>query len=196
MRKGGPDHTGPPSAKNLRGSAGPRRRHSYLGLPQQSLYTLPEPHGHLSFGCGINSSSCSSISHSPAIERDSQEKNDAQLDSVPRSGRMVAPHLPTEILAANLRVTYRKVGFSATTYMQKKPLARAIQQLERRISRDKDWVAERGGFELPSPFMLPMGGIRPEFGPLFGPNKSIRAEESLFALDSALFRISPMPFVR
>jgi hypothetical protein len=142
MRKGGPDHTGPPSAKNLRGSAGPRRRHSYLGLPQQSLYTLPEPHGHLSFGCGINSSSCSSISHSPAIERDSQEKNDAQLDSVPRSGRMVAPHLPTEILAANLRVTYRKVGFSATTYMQKKPLARAIQQLERRISRDKDWVAD------------------------------------------------------
>ena len=80
---------------------------------------------------------------------------------------MVAPHLPTEILAANLRVTYRKVGFSATTYMQKKPLARAIQQLERRISRDKDWVAERGGFELPSPFMLLMGGIRPEFGPLF-----------------------------
>src|ERR1019366_1013134 len=149
MRKGGPDHTGPPSAKNLRGSAGPRRRHSYLGLPQQSLYTLPEPHGHLSFGCGINSSSCSSIYHSPAIERDSQEKNDAQLDSVPRSGRMVAPHLPTEILAANLRVTYRKVGFSATTYMQKKPLARAIQQLERRISRDKDWVAERGGFEPP-----------------------------------------------
>jgi len=142
MRKGGPDHTGPPSAKNLRGSAGPRRRHSYLGLPQQSLYTLPEPHGHLSFGCGINSSSCSSISHSPAIERHSQEKNDAQLDSVPRSGRMVAPHLPTEILAANLRVTYRKVGFSATTYMQKKPLARAIQQLERRISRDKDWVAD------------------------------------------------------
>jgi len=55
---------------------------------------------------------------------------------------MVAPHLPTEILAANLRVTYRKVGFSATTYMQKKPLARAIQQLERRISRDKDWVAD------------------------------------------------------
>jgi len=34
------------------------------------------------------------------------------------------------------------VGFSATTYMQKKPLARAIQQLERRISRDKDWVAD------------------------------------------------------
>jgi hypothetical protein len=153
MRKGGPDHTGPPSAKNLRGSAGPRRRHSYLGLPQQSLYTLPEPHGHLSFGCGINSSSCSSISHSPAIERDSQEKNDAQLDSVPRSGRMVAPHLPTEILAANLRVTYRKVGFSATTYMQKKPLARAIQQLERRISRDKDWVAEQSEFELPVPIL-------------------------------------------
>jgi hypothetical protein len=62
---------------------------------------------------------------------------------------MVAPHLPTEILAANLRVTYRKVVFSATTYMQKKPLARAIQQLERRISRDKDWVTEQGGLETP-----------------------------------------------
>jgi hypothetical protein len=41
------------------------------------------------------------------------------------------------------------VGFSATTYMQKKPLARAIQQLERRISRDKDWVTEQGGLETP-----------------------------------------------
>ena len=61
--------------------------------------------------------------------------------------------MPTEILAANLRVTYRKVGFSATTYMQKKPLARAIQQLERRISRDKDWVAEQSEFELPVPIL-------------------------------------------
>jgi hypothetical protein len=39
------------------------------------------------------------------------------------------------------------------------------------------------------------GGIRPEFGPLLGSNKSIRAVESLLALDSALFRISPVPFV-
>ena len=42
--------------------------------------------------------------------------------------------------------------FSATTHLQKKPLARAIQQLERRISRDKDWVTERGGFEPRDPF--------------------------------------------
>jgi hypothetical protein len=30
----------------------------------------------------------------------------------------------------------------------------AIQQLERRISRDKDWLAERGGFEPPRPFRI------------------------------------------
>jgi hypothetical protein len=41
-----------------------------------------------------------------------------------------------------------------------------------------------------------MGGIRPEFGALFGPNKSIRAGENLFAWDSALLRASPVPFVR
>jgi hypothetical protein len=37
-----------------------------------------------------------------------------------------------------------------------------------------------------------MGGIRPEFGTLFGPKKSIRAQENLFARDSALLRISPV----
>jgi hypothetical protein len=41
-----------------------------------------------------------------------------------------------------------------------------------------------------------LGGIRPEFGALFGPNKSIRAGENLFAWGSALLRISLFPFVR
>jgi hypothetical protein len=41
-----------------------------------------------------------------------------------------------------------------------------------------------------------MGAIRPEFGALFGPKKSIRAGENLFAWDLALLRISPVPFVR
>jgi len=41
-----------------------------------------------------------------------------------------------------------------------------------------------------------MGGIRPEFGALIGPNKGIRAGENLFAKDSAFLRISPAPFVR
>jgi len=40
-----------------------------------------------------------------------------------------------------------------------------------------------------------MGGIRPEVGALFDPNKSIRAGENLFAWNSALFRLSPVPFV-
>lgn len=40
-----------------------------------------------------------------------------------------------------------------------------------------------------------MGAIRPEFGALFGPNKSICVGENLFASDSALFRISAVPFV-
>jgi hypothetical protein len=40
-----------------------------------------------------------------------------------------------------------------------------------------------------------MDGIRPEVGALFDPNKSIRAGENKFALDSALLRISPASFV-
>jgi hypothetical protein len=39
-----------------------------------------------------------------------------------------------------------------------------------------------------------MNGIRPEFGALFNPNKSIRAGENLFARGSAPLGISPVPF--
>jgi hypothetical protein len=53
-----------------------------------------------------------------------------------------------------LPITFGKVGFSATANMQKKPLARAIRRFERRILRDKDSVAERGGFEPPRPFRV------------------------------------------
>jgi hypothetical protein len=35
-----------------------------------------------------------------------------------------------------------------------------------------------------------MGGIRPAFGVLFSPTKSIRAGEDLFAWNSALLRLS------
>jgi len=38
------------------------------------------------------------------------------------------------------------------------------------------------------------GGIQSKFGALFGPNKSIRAGENLFALNSALPWISSVPF--
>jgi len=41
-----------------------------------------------------------------------------------------------------------------------------------------------------------MRRIRPEFGALFGPNKSIGAGENIFALDSAPVGISLVPFVR
>jgi hypothetical protein len=55
-------------------------------------------------------------------------------------------------------------------------------------------MAERGGFE-PS---VPGGLYELEFGPSlahFGPTKSIRAGENLFAWGSALPRISLVPFV-
>jgi len=41
-----------------------------------------------------------------------------------------------------------------------------------------------------------MGGIRPDLGALFGQKKSVRAGENLFASNSVLFRLSPLPFVR
>jgi hypothetical protein len=41
-----------------------------------------------------------------------------------------------------------------------------------------------------------MDGIRPEFAALLRAHKSIRAGEKSFARDSALLRISPVPFVR
>jgi hypothetical protein len=43
------------------------------------------------------------------------------------------------------RASYRKLIFSATTNMQKNALARAIQRFRRKISRDRDWVAEDAG---------------------------------------------------
>ena len=45
-----------------------------------------------------------------------------------------------------------------------------------------DSALERGGFEPPVPRGLLWAGIRPEFGALFGPTKSIRVGENLFAL--------------
>jgi hypothetical protein len=60
--------------------------------------------------------------------------------------------------------------------------ARYFRRFERRIFRDRDSLAERGGFEPPVPRGLLWAEIRPEFGALFGPTKSIRAGENLFAL--------------
>ena len=41
-----------------------------------------------------------------------------------------------------------------------------------------DWMAEREGFEDPVPLGLTWAEFGPEFGALFGPNKSIRAGEN------------------
>src|SRR5271155_3263860 len=54
-----------------------------------------------------------------------------------------APHLPTEILAANGASTTRKWFSPPTAHTQGKPLARAIQRLEPTISRDRDCLAEQ-----------------------------------------------------
>jgi hypothetical protein len=46
-----------------------------------------------------------------------------------------------------------------------------------------------GWIRTPGAARVPLGGIRPVFGALFGPTKSIRAEESLFASNSALLQL-------
>ena len=50
-----------------------------------------------------------------------------------------------------------------------------------------------GGIRTPETLQASMGEIRPELGALFGPKKSIRAGENLFAWDSAPFGLSPVP---
>ena len=52
------------------------------------------------------------------------------------------------------------------------------------------------GIRTPGTAKAYMGGIRPKCGALFGPNKSIRAGENLFARGSALIWISSVPFLR
>jgi len=46
-----------------------------------------------------------------------------------------------------LPITFRNVVFSATTRMQMRPWGRAFRRFERRLRRDGDSVAERGGLE-------------------------------------------------
>ena len=72
---------------------------------------------------------------------------------------------------------------------------RTIFRLPAESAKIADCLAERGEFEPPRPLGF-MGGIEPEFGALFAPKKSICARENLFALDSALLRLSPVRFVR
>jgi len=66
----------------------------------------------------------------------------------------------------------------------------------RRERESRGLLGGEGRIRTPETLQDLRGGIQPEFGALFGPNKSIRAGENLFALDSALLRSSPVPFVR
>src|SRR5882762_3172704 len=55
-------------------------------------------------------------------------------------------------------------------------------------------VGGERGIRTPGTAKAYMGGFRPKCGALFGPNKSIRAGENLFARGSALIWISSVPF--
>ena len=49
-----------------------------------------------------------------------------------------------------LRITCSKCTFSATIFMRLSPIGRAFWSFYRGIARDKDSLAERGGFENPT----------------------------------------------
>ena len=74
------------------------------------------------------------------------------------------------------------IVLSAPIELQKTPHAREFRTILQRIRIIRDCVAERGGFEPPVPRGLLWAEIRPEFGALFGPTKSNRAGQNLFAL--------------
>jgi len=56
-----------------------------------------------------------------------------------------------------MRITYRKVIFSATRYMQKKPLAQPIRRFEERIPGERDSGAEHSDFEPSGDFLWQPG---------------------------------------
>ena len=98
----------------------------------------------------------------------------------------------SRVLPAN----YRKVPFSgATRPLNEAATARYFGQLSGESPETGTrWRSE--GIQTLGAARACLGGIQPEFGALFSPNKSIRAGENLFAWGSALVRISPVPFVR
>jgi hypothetical protein len=49
-----------------------------------------------------------------------------------------------------LRTTLSKCTFSATIFMRLSPIGRGFSSFYRGIARDRDSVAERGGFENPT----------------------------------------------
>jgi hypothetical protein len=79
---------------------------------------------------------------------------------------------------------FKQSAFSGEFRSQLTPYARGFHDRDRRETLIGDSVAERGGFEPPRLVQDSMGGIRPEFGTLFGPKKNVQAEEKLFARNS------------
>ena len=57
-------------------------------------------------------------------------------------------------------------------------------------------MAERGGFEPPETLQDSRGGIQPEFGALFGPNKKHQCWREFVRLGFGAVSTSPVPFVR
>ena len=76
------------------------------------------------------------------------------------------------------------------------PDVRAQTRAHARFSRDSPVSTETDGLDggargirTPGAARAYLGGIRPDIGALFGPNKSIRAGENLFAWNSALLQL-------
>jgi len=117
------------------------------------------------------------------------------IERVALPPRMEPPHLLTETLAASCPQTARKWFSPVPPNLQMTPQSRAIWLIRAENPQTRGLAGGEGWIRTPETLQDSRGGIQPEFGALFGPNKSIHAGENLFALDSALLRSSPVPFV-
>jgi len=93
-----------------------------------------------------------------------------------------------------VRTKRRKVLFSGAACRANEAASAGYSAASGGESEETGLVGGAGWIRTPGAARASMGGIRPEFGALFNPNKSIRAGEILFARVSALLRISPVPF--
>jgi hypothetical protein len=118
--------------------------------------------------------------------------------------------LPALVRAAGARASRRFIEFFTASIRNRNTrmaYARAVKRFfawcdERRLelhaenAKIADCLAERGRFEPPRPFRILSAEFVPSLAHHSARKKSIRAEENLFARDSALLRISPVPLVR
>ena len=104
-------------------------------------------------------------------------------------------HLPTETLTASCRRTAGKWFSRVPRITQMKPQPRAFSPIRAENPTEIGLAGGEGEIRTPETLWDSMCGIRPEFGTLFSSKKSIRAAENMFAGDSALIRISSVPFV-